>query len=71
MFCDWFKKRKKMDIKYDVPFEVTEKQYNALISNGGSSIGCHRKDDEGKFWFKLWMMEERKWVIKLLQDNEN
>ena len=69
MFGSWFKKKEKMDIKYDKPFQVTEKQYNALISNGGSSIGCHRKDEEGNYWFKLWLMEEKKFVIKILQDN--
>lgn len=58
-----------MSIKYNQPFQVTEKQYNALISNGGSSIGCHRKDEEGKYWFKLWLMEEKQFVIKLLERN--
>lgn len=55
-------------IKYDVPFQVSEKQYNALISNGGSSIGCHRAEG-GKFWFKLWLMEEKKFVLNLLEKN--
>lgn len=70
MFCTWFKKRKKMDIKYDKPFEVTEKQYKALVNAGCSTVGCHRVDEEGKYWFKLWMMEEKKFIQKILRDNE-
>ena len=65
---NWFKK--KMDIKYDQPFEVTEKQYKALTNAGASNIGCLRKDDDGKYWYKMWLMSEKKFIQKILRDNE-
>lgn len=41
-------------IKYDVPFEVTEKQYNAVMDKC-SSFMCAKKDENGKYWVKVWL----------------
>lgn len=45
-----------MGIKYDVPIEVTKKQYDKLIKTFAGII-AHRKDKDGKYWIKLWNMK--------------
>lgn len=57
-----------MDIKYDVEVEVTEKQYNALKINC-EGILCHRKDDDRKFYIKVWAMGHVRYVRKIINEN--
>lgn len=42
-----------VELHYDTPVEVTEKQYN-LLMNKFSGIIAGRKED-GKYYIKLWM----------------
>lgn len=53
-----------MEIKYDVPIEVTEKQYNILVRDCCGII-AHRKSD-GKFYIKVWVMKYKKLVQQII-----
>jgi len=55
------------DIKYDVPFEVTKKQYNALI-NGCEGIVAGNEEN-GKYYIKVWLREYSNHVIKIYNAN--
>jgi hypothetical protein len=57
-----------MEIKYDTPIEVTENQYNFLI-NKFAGIIAFRKDAEGKYWIKLWIMQYKHILEKYLKMN--
>lgn len=54
-----------IEIKYDVPFEVNEKQYNALVKHF-DGILCHRKEGE-KFFIKVWLMQHVKNIREVLR----
>lgn len=56
---------KAADIKYDTPIEVTERQCNRIRKRFGMLIAW-RKDQEGKFWIKLWHMGYKKELAKEL-----
>lgn len=45
-----------MEIKYDVPFEVTEKQYHKVMKEYGTLV-AGRKDENGKYFIKVWFMK--------------
>lgn len=45
-----------MEIKYDTPVEVTEKQCEFVRKKYGMQLAW-RKDDEGRYWIKLWNMD--------------
>lgn len=51
-------------MRYDTPFEVTEKQYGTVM-NRCSGLVCGRRS-EGKFYIKLWMIQYRDYVEKVL-----
>jgi hypothetical protein len=58
------------EILYDIPFEVSEKQYNAISKNYGG-VAPHRKDQEtGKFYVKLWFMSYKDRVLQCLINNK-
>lgn len=44
-----------MEIKYNQPFEVTEKQYHRLMSQCAGVV-AGRKDASGKYYIKVWIM---------------
>ena len=44
-----------MEIKYDVPIEVTRKQYRRVITKFGQLV-AHRVDSKGRYFIKLWDM---------------
>ena len=56
-------------IRYDVPFEVTKKQYDAL-RNECRGVLCHRVDNEGKYWIKVWLMNDVADVKQVLKENK-
>lgn len=51
-----------MIIKYDTPIEVSEREYGILMNAFGQII-AGRKDEDGKFWIKLWLMRYKKDLI--------
>ena len=53
-----------MEIKYDVPIEVTQEQYQRLSRWG--MIVAHRIDDQGRYWVKLWVMSYKDAMAKEL-----
>ena len=46
-----------MEIKYDIPIEVTKKQYQRIIKKFSQIIAHRIDDDDGRYWIKLWAME--------------
>ena len=55
-----------MEIKYENPIEVTEKQCKRIASRFGMIIAW-RKDEAGKFWVKLWHMGFKNELAKELE----
>jgi beta-lactamase class D len=55
-----------MKIKYDTPIEVTEKQCKRIRKKFGMLIAW-RKDNDNKYWIKLWAMEYRDELVKELK----
>ena len=55
------------DIIYDVPFEVTKKQYNALMS-GCEGIVAGREEN-GKYDIKVWLTKYNNHIINILNGN--
>ncbi len=53
-----------MEIKYNVPFEVTEKQYNRLMVDCAGIVAGRK--EKGKFFIKVWLMREVKEVQAIL-----
>lgn len=54
-----------MEIKYDVPFEVTKNQYNALMKD--CSMIVAGRVDNGKYLIKVWMMKYLPYVQRILK----
>ncbi len=54
-------------IEYNIPVEVTEKQYKEL-TNKFSGIIASRKED-GKFYIKLWMMKYKFLIEEILKNH--
>lgn len=54
-----------MKIKYNTPIEVTREQYRR-ITGKFKMIVAHRKDEEGRYWIKLWAMEFKEQLEKEL-----
>jgi len=57
-----------MDLQYDIPVEVTEKQYRAVKSEFGGII-AHRKEN-GKYYIKLWLMRFKSLLEQSLENNK-
>lgn len=51
-------------IKYDIPIEVTEKQYHAL-RNGLPGLIAPRQEN-GRFFIKVWFMSVAPMIEKFL-----
>ena len=56
-----------MEIKYDIPIEVTEIQYRTLMDKF-SGVVAGRKEN-GKYYIKVWFMKYAKYVKQYL-DND-
>lgn len=56
-----------MKLEYDIPEELTEKQYNKVmfICNG---IVCGKIED-GKYYIKLWLTKYRNYVKSIIENN--
>jgi hypothetical protein len=54
-------------VRYDVPVEVTQTQYNHMMNNL-TGIVCGRYDEvENKYYIKCWNMRYKKLVIDVLK----
>jgi hypothetical protein len=53
-----------MTIKFDIPFEVTEKQYNDLLNKCAGIVAGQKRD--GKFYIKVWLMNYAGYVRTFL-----
>lgn len=56
-----------MNLEYDTPQEVTEKQYNAVMSK--LSGICAGQIQDGKYYIKLWLTKYRKYVLQIITEN--
>ncbi len=56
-----------MKLEYDIPEEVTEKQFRALIPRCGGII-CGRKEGD-KYFIKLWLTKYREHIKKIINAN--
>ena len=54
-------------IKYNEPFEVTEKQYKALMKEADGIVAGQIKD--GKHYIKIWLMKYKDFVIEVINTN--
>jgi len=54
-----------IELKYNTPVEVTREQYRR-ITNRFKMIVAHRRDDQGRYWIKLWVMEYKEAVEREL-----
>lgn len=63
---EWKMESKEM-IQYDKPIEVTKKQYDKLLVKC-AGIVAHRIDNEGKYWIKVWFMQYKDMVQKILNE---
>lgn len=59
-----------MEIRYDVPIQVTRKQYRRIISRFGQLI-AHRVDSKGRYWIKLWAMDYKDELKHELSNSDN
>jgi hypothetical protein len=57
-----------MKIEYDKPFKVTEKQYYSIMNKLQGAV-AGRRDEEGNFLIKLWMLKYEN-VVKNILENE-
>lgn len=55
-----------MEIKYDTPIQVSEKEYGILM-NIFREIIAGRKDSEGNYWIKLWLMRYKKHLLNAIE----
>lgn len=54
-----------MNLEYDTPVEVTQKQFNATMSKC-SGIVCGQEEG-GKYFIKLWVTKYRSYVKQILE----
>ncbi len=57
-----------MKLEYDIPEEVTEKQFRAVMANCGGLL-CG-KQENGKFLIKLWLTKYRSYVLNIIDKNK-
>ena len=61
---------KELDIRYDVPIEVTKKQYRRIVTRFGQLV-AHRVDRKGRYFIKLWTMDYKEELKKELNNSDN
>lgn len=57
-----------MNLEYDTPVEVTEKQYRAIMPKWNWVV-CGREEN-GKYFIKLWVTKYRGHVQQILELNK-
>ena len=56
-----------IEIACNKPIEVTQEQYNMIVSIF-PMIVAHR-EDKGRFYIKLWVMEYKDLLMKILEQS--
>jgi hypothetical protein len=56
-----------MEIQYNIPIEVTEGQYRKIMRTLAGVV-AGRKDEDGKYWVKLWFMKYRNHLEIMLKN---
>ena len=54
-----------IDIKYDVPIEVTKTQYEYIMRQFSQLVAG--RIEGGKYYIKLWGMKYKDYLIKVLE----
>lgn len=57
-----------IDLQYDIPVEVTQKQYYAIRRDYAGV--CPHREENGKYYIKLWYMSYKDRVQNCLIDNK-
>ena len=52
-----------MEIKYDIPIEVTEKQYRKLMTECAGIVAG--REENGKYYIKVWFMKYTEYVKRV------
>ena len=52
-----------MEIKYDTPIEVNEKQYRKLMNECAGIVAG--REENGKYYIKLWFMKYADYVRRV------
>jgi hypothetical protein len=50
-----------MELVYNTPIEVTEKQYKAVMNHCSGIVAG--REDSGKYYIKVWFMKYA-WIVK-------
>lgn len=58
-----------MEIYLDTPFEVTENQYNVLMSKFPGVVAGRYDEDNNKYYIKVWLMKYKPYVEDILKNN--
>lgn len=59
-----------MKIQYDVPFQVTDKQFNALMKDGQlDGVIAYQKKD-GFYFIKVWLTKYAPFINHILESNK-
>lgn len=53
-------------IEYNVPFEVTEKQYKVIVTTL-PGIVFHNIDEDGKYWIKIMLTKYKDHILNILK----
>lgn len=56
-----------IDLQYNIPFEVNQKQYNAIRRD--HAWICPVREENGKYYIKLWHMSYKNRVLNCLINN--
>lgn len=51
------------ELPYDTPIEVNILQYRNIMSKCRGMV-AGRKDENGKYWIKVWMMQHSDYILK-------
>jgi len=54
-----------MEIGYDIPITVTEKQYRHLMKEFGGVVAG--REENGKYYIKVWLMSYAEQVQRVLK----
>lgn len=54
-----------MEIKYDIPIEVTKDQYRILMRECCGIVAG--REENGKYYIKVWLMEYANYVRRIIE----
>lgn len=56
-----------VEIKYNTPIEVSEKEYPVLMASFREIIAGRKDEATGKYYIKLWLMKYKKQLAKAFE----